>query len=158
MGNSLKQLFTAKNAWPAVIIVFFLVVYLFSLTFVSVDGDHAASLTYHIVGRDHDVMRPYFFYHGMMDVMVSAVPAQYESLETVPLLITAIAMILLVISILALVFGWLKQLNIDIKHRWLFALIILLASPEYFFLGLVLTLLRLLCCWWCWHICFCDSR
>jgi|GEM_PF-6576747 len=137
MAKNFQEYLRNNLAWILLVVAFFALIYVFALTFISIDGDHAAALTYHLVERNEDIQRPYFFYHGMMDVVVSLIPAEYEALETWSVFITATAAVALVIALITLLFEWLKQLNIPIKHRWLIALVILLASPEYFFFGLV---------------------
>lgn len=137
MTKNIQDYLRNNSAWILMVVAFFGLVYAFALTFVSIDGDHAAALTYHLVDRNEDIQRPYFFYHGMMDVVVSFIPAEYEALETWSVFITATVAIAMVIAIITLIFEWMKQLTIDIKHRWMIALVVLLASPEYFFFGLV---------------------
>lgn len=129
--------FIKNNTWVALVTVSFMLVYLFSLTFVAVDGDHAASLTYHLLDRNADLLQPFFAYHGMMDVVLSIFPADLEVLTSASLIITAVTAILMVIVILILVYEWFKQLDISPKQKWLAALVILLASPEFFYFGLV---------------------
>lgn len=137
MRKSLAVNLSENITWILVIVVAFLAVYAFSLTFVSIDGDHSSALTYHLVERNTDLQRPYFFYHGMMDVILSIVPANYDLIQTFSLGITAFAAIILVILIIILVFDWMEQLEISPKSKGLIVLVLLLASPEYFFFGLI---------------------
>lgn len=127
--------FKRDYAWLWLVVLAFVLVYLGSLTFVYVEGDDAATVAYHIMGRDPDFQLPYAPYHGMMDVVLSVFPADQDVLLVVAVLITAVAEIGMTVLILALAFDWMGELS------WLQKLVIagllLLAVPEFFYLGLV---------------------
>ncbi len=123
-----------EHRWFAVVLACFAVVYAASLTFVYVEGDDASSIAYHIYGRNHDVQPPYSPYHSTMDVVLSVLPANESLLRVTAISIASLAAVGLVSFILALTFQWLK--DVALPAKWLIAFVVLLASPEFFYLGL----------------------
>lgn len=124
-----------ENTWPFVIVITFALVYLSSMTFVYAEGDHAASIAYHLLGRDRDLQPPFAPYHGMMDLALSILPAQEAILRIASLLITSLATIGMTTLILVLVFDWIG--DVAPSRKWLITAIVMLASPELLYLGLV---------------------
>jgi hypothetical protein len=106
-----------------------------SLTFVYVEGDDAASVAYHLLGRDRDLQPPFAPYHGMMDLALSILPAQEATLRIASLFTTSLATIGMTILLLALVFDWIGELSAS--QKWLLAATLMAASPELLYLGLV---------------------
>jgi hypothetical protein len=128
-----------KSVWIVVVVILFGVVYQFSGTYVYIEGDDAASMAYHIAGRNRAFQPPYEPYHGMMDKMLGFLPAREELVRTVAFGTTRYANILMVVLILALVFDWLRTRGITRAPSWYLAVsvLVLLAVPELFYFGLV---------------------
>ena len=128
----------SNYAWVFIIIILFGVVYQISGTFVYVDGDDATSIAYHVMGRDKSMQLPYSPYHGMMDKVLSILPAQEELVRVTAFGATRLAAILMMILIFALVYDW---LNTSAKHTpaWHVFIVVttLIAAPEFFYFGLV---------------------
>jgi hypothetical protein len=120
--------------WFWVVIGCFALVYLFSLSFAYVEGDDASSIAYHLYGRNSAIQPPYSPYHSMMDTILGLLPINETLLRTVAVGLTSLAAIAIVLFMLAIGFDWLKTL--PLAPRWLIALVLLLASPEFFYLGL----------------------
>jgi len=121
--------------WILVVIIGFAVVYLLSLTFTYVEGDDALSIAYHLYGRDSSIQTPYSAYHSMMDRALGFLPVNEPLLRTTAIALTSIAAVALVILLLAIIFDWFK--DTALAPRSVIALAVLLASPEFFYLGLV---------------------
>jgi len=122
------------KSWLGVILVCFALVYAASLRFGYVEGDDASSIAYHLYGRNSAIQPPFSPYHSMMDTVLGLLPINEPLLRTVAVGLTSIAAVAVVIFTLALVFDWLKPLPLS---RGLIAGVVLLASPEFFYLGLV---------------------
>ncbi len=129
----------ADKAWILLVIFLFGVIYQFSGAYVYVEGDDAASIAYHLMGRDKAMQLPYSPYHGMMDKLLGVLPAEEEILRTTAFGITRYANILMVILILTLVFDWLRAFGRNFSSSWraFISITVLLAAPELFYLGLV---------------------
>ena len=110
-------------------------VYASSLTFVYVEGDDASAIMYHVLGRDPSIWPPYAAYNGMMDTLLSFLPAQEAFLRIFAISLSAVAGLIFAILTLYLVFEWLEIK--DGQQRAIMAFIALLAVPEQFFLGLI---------------------
>jgi hypothetical protein len=123
------------NRWIGLIVICFAVVYAASLTFGYIEGDDASSMAYHVYGRDSSIQPPYSPYHSMMDRVLGLLPSNETLLRTVGIALTSIAAVALVLFMLAIIFDWLK--STPLAPRWIIALAVLLASPEFFYLGLV---------------------
>lgn len=124
-----------RNRWILVVILIFGLVDALSLTFVYVEGDDATSIAFHALGRDASIQPPYGMYQGMMDVVLGVLPANEPLLRTVALLLSSVGACSLVVLTLALVFDWVGEFPAE--KRGLVAVVLLLASPEFFYLGLV---------------------
>ncbi|MBN1283774.1 MAG: hypothetical protein JXB47_00085 [Anaerolineae bacterium] len=124
-----------QAAWVLVVVLLFVLVYLGSLTFVYIEGDDAATVAYHIMGRNRDLQIPYAPYHGMMDVVLSTFPADQNTLLTGAVLITGVSTVIMTVLMLALAFDWVGE--VSWSQKLLIAALVLLASPEFFYLGLV---------------------
>jgi len=125
----------AINNYTAVVLVAFGIVYACSLSFAYVEGDDAMSIAFHALGRDTSLQPPYSPYHGMMDVALSVLPASEPVLRITAMAVTSLAATSMVILILSLVFDWLKE--VSEARKKIAALVILLASPEFFYFGLL---------------------
>jgi hypothetical protein len=121
--------------WFWVVIGYFAIVYLFSLSFAYVEGDDASSIVYHLYGRNSTIQPPYSPYHSMLDTVLGLLPINETLLRTAAVGLTSLAAIGIVLFMLAIGFDWLKTL--PLAPSWLIALVVLLASPEFFYLGLV---------------------
>ncbi len=121
--------------WFWVVIACFAVVYAASLSFAYVEGDDTSSIAYHLYGRNSAIQPPYSPYHSMMDAVLGLLPINEALLRTVAVGLTSLAAIGIVLFMLAIGFDWLKTL--PLAPRWLIALVLLLVSPEFFYLGLV---------------------
>ena len=120
--------------WFWVVIACFALVYVVSLSFAYVEGDDASSIAYHLYGRNSSIQPPYSPYHSMMDTVLGLLPVNEPLLRTVAVGLTSLAAIGIVLFMLAIAFDWLKTL--PLASRWLIGLVVLLASPEFFYLGL----------------------
>src|SRR5690349_12382843 len=121
--------------WWIAVVGLFAVVYSCSLTPAYTEGDDAASIAYHLFGRKPLIQVPYSAYQAMMDTVLAILPPQEAVLRTGGILITSIAMVGMVLLMLCLVFEW---LNVQERNqRLVAAIILLLVSPEFFYLGLV---------------------
>lgn len=121
----------------ALVILAFGIVYAFSLSFVYVEGDDAASIAFHALGRQASLQPPYAPYHGMMDTVLRLAPPVEPVLRLTAIILSATAAVSLVALMLLLVFDW-----VDVKpgpRRIVAALAILAITPEFYYLGLVYT-------------------
>lgn len=130
-------LFTFFTNYISIVAVVFGIIYACSLTFVYVEGDDAASVAYHALGRNPSVQPPYSAYHGMMDVVLGVLPANEPLLRVTAISLTALCAVAFVIFSLTLVFDWLGEADERIKS--ITALVILIAAPEIFYLGMIYT-------------------
>jgi hypothetical protein len=135
IGGCIPSLVRRENTWPLVIVITFALVYLSSMTFVYAEGDHAASVAYHVLGRDSGLQPPFAPYHGMMDVVLSILPAQEPILRIASLVVTSLAAVGMTTLILFLIFDWIR--DVAPSQKWAIAAILMLASPELLYLGLV---------------------
>jgi hypothetical protein len=121
----------------AMILLCFGVVYAASLSFVYVEGDDASTIAYHALGRHQGLQQRYSPYHGMIDVVLRVVPANEPVLRVTMFLLTALAAVAFVVLMLRVVNEWLP--NSRRSADGLVALVVLLAIPEVFYLGLIYT-------------------
>lgn len=126
-----------RLSWVLVVILIFGIIYAGSLTFVYVEGDDASSIAYHALGRDRALQPPYSVYHAGADLILSLLPAREHTLRVAAMTISSLAAICVGILMLALAFAWMD--GTSVVQKWLVALVVLLASPELFYLGLVYT-------------------
>jgi hypothetical protein len=103
-------------------------------SFTYVEGDDATSLAYHLLGRDAALQPPYAAYNGMMDRLLSFLPASEPVLRGAAFGLTALAAVVFVLLALKLAFDWLG--NVTPAQKTVAAGIVLLSCPELFFLGL----------------------
>lgn len=122
-----------RQGWLIIVLLSFALVYLRSLSFTYVEGDDAASLAYHVFGRDPAVQPPYSPYQGMMDVALGLLPARETLLIGVSIGLTSISAVWTTILTLRLVFDW---VGIPHRLRTMISTLLLLGTPEIFFLGL----------------------
>lgn len=112
----------------------FLVVYACSLSFVYVEGDDASTIAFHVLGRNADVQPPYSPYHGMIDKLLAGFPPNESLLRILALGLSSLATIGFVIVMLSLIFD---LLAVDKRLKGLAAFVVLLACPEFFYLGMI---------------------
>ncbi len=124
-----------RNRWILLVILIFGLVDAASLSFVYVEGDDATSIAFHALGRDASLQPPYGQYQGMMDVALGVLPADEPLLRMAAMLLGSVGACCMVLLTLALVFDWVG--DIPAEKRGLVAVVVLLASPEFFYLGLV---------------------
>lgn len=121
--------------WIFVVSVFFGLVYACALTFVYVEGDDATSIAYHALGRIPAIQPPYAPYHSMMDTLLSLLPSNEATLRYAAVGITAAAAVVLCLLILIIAYEW-APIPMQ-RLSWRAPLIVMLAAPEVFYLGLV---------------------
>lgn len=126
-GYSLEQL------WPLTVIAWFIVVYSMSLAFVYIEGDDAASIAYHLLGRDSSVQPPYTPYQGFMDLWLSLLRPSEETLRRAAMAATAFAAVYMTVVMLVIVFDWVKANAIQ---KIIISVVTMLGCPELSFLGL----------------------
>ena len=124
----------SRHAWILAVIVAFGIVYACSLSFVYVEGDDAASIAYHAMGRNTALQPRYSSYQAGMDVVLSVLPAKESVLRVAAMSISALAALCLVILMMSLVFDMLG--DVSGREKWVLALGAMLAIPEFFYLGL----------------------
>jgi hypothetical protein len=124
----------SRHAWVLAVIVAFGVVYACSLSFVYVEGDDAASIAYHAMGRNGALQPRYAPYQAGMDLVLSVLPANEGVLRVAAMSISALAALCLVILMMNLVFDMLGDLSN--REKWVLSLGAILAIPEFFYLGL----------------------
>jgi hypothetical protein len=146
----MKKISLVNNAWMLLVVIVFGIIYQFSSTYAYVDGDDATSIAYHLLGRDKTLQPPYSPYHGMMDKLLSILPAEEKLVRTVAFRITRYANILMVVITLLLSFNWLQSFGENYlpsgSRRILISVIVLFAIPELFYLGLVYSPTQLAMC------------
>lgn len=131
----MKSIVLERLSWPVAVILIFGVVYACSLALVYVEGDDAASIAYHAMGRNAELQRPYASYQAGADLLLKLLPANEPVLRVAAISLTSLAMVACLVLMLALVFDWLG--NLAVERKWLVVLVVLLAVPEFFYLGLV---------------------
>lgn len=129
----MQELFK-KKPYLSVALVFF-IVYIFSLTFVYVEGDDASTVAYHALGRDADFQEPYSPYHGMMDFVLGFLPAHEPLLRYVSITLSAISALIFVILSLKLIAAWVP--GESHKNLVYFIPLLPLIAPELLFFGLI---------------------
>lgn len=132
---SLKKYLSQPLYGMLLLVFFFSAIFSKSLTFVYIDGDDAASLSYHLLERDSSLQLPYAPYQGMADAALSLLPAQEHLLRVSAFLVTALAAVVFVSLLLSLLYAWVP--NSSQIPQWLIALALLLAMPEISYFGLV---------------------
>lgn len=125
--------YSLERLWPLTVIAWFAVVYGMSLTFVYIEGDDAASIAYHLLGQASSVQPPYSPYQGFMDLWLSLLTPNEETLRRTAMAATAFAAVYMTIVMLAIVFDWLMANSVQ---RIIITIVILLGCPELYFLGL----------------------
>lgn len=138
--------FTGKHhAWIVLVVALFGIVYACSLTFAYIDPDDAVSIEYHILGRNDVVQPPFERFQLGMDNLLSLLPAREPILRVWAMITTSLAALVFVVLILLLTFAC-----ADVHSPWLksiVALVLLLAAPEFLYLGLLYTpMLVGMCC------------
>lgn len=126
---------TGPIGW--VVLLAFVAVYLGGQSFVYVEGDDAATIAYHALGRNAAIQAPYSAYNGMMDLILSFLPAREPVVRIFAMAISSLAAITFVLFTLRLVGEWLGEKAR--RHFGWIAGITLLTIPELFFFGLVYT-------------------
>jgi hypothetical protein len=124
-----------SHSWIIAVLIIYAAIYARSLTFVYVEGDDASSVAYHALGRDAALQPPYSPYHGMMDVLLRPLPANEPTLRFVSIGLTALASPVMVMLMLTLAFRVLGLTSPWIRP--VATVVLLMAVPEFFFLGLV---------------------
>ena len=136
---------SAKKARPvgryllcgALIFLLFGLVYWRSLSFVYIEGDDATLVAYHALGRDLLLQPPYAAYTSMYDALFGMLPPRESTIRIGMLSLTAISLPILFFLMILLAGDWCASL--EYVPEWLSAALLLLATPEFFYLGLVLT-------------------
>jgi len=128
------------RSWPAyayvaVVVGAFAAVLSRALTFGYIEGDDAASVAYHIFGRNPALQLPYSPWQGMMDLWLALLPAREAVVRITAESVTSAATCGSVLLMMVLAFQWTELTNF--RHRLIAAAAILVAIPELFYLGLV---------------------
>jgi hypothetical protein len=120
--------------WFLPTIFVYVLVFWRSLIFVYIEGDDATSIAYHLLGRNINLQLPYSPYQGMMDTVMSLLPAREQVLLVTGMGLSALACVCFGYLLSRLVFDW----NRDIPPRAkpFITLLILFSAPELFYLGL----------------------
>jgi len=126
-----------RSAPYIVVAISFAIVYACSLTFVYIEGDDAASVAFHALGRDPALQPPYSPYHGMMDLILGLLPAQEATVRYAAISISAISAVLAMVLMVRLISELIP--GIDELHLSLISIFILLCVPEVFYLSMVYT-------------------
>lgn len=133
-----KWILAAKNnAWALIVLAVFGSVYACSLVFTYFDPDDALAIEYHVLGRNDAVQPPHERFQMAMDAILTLLPADEPILLTTAMGITSIAAIGLALLLLRLCFDW---MDVQVpRERALLAVAVLLAFPEFIYLGLLYT-------------------
>ncbi|NLX09282.1 MAG: hypothetical protein GXY36_06465 [Chloroflexi bacterium] len=123
------------SMWFLIPVMLFLLVFSNSLIFIYIEGDDAMSVAYHALGRNDSLQPPYQEYHVLMDKALSLLPADEEILLRAGIGLTSVAAVLMFFLMFRLALTWLAGYQLPAK--WLFAMAVLLAIPEFFYLGLL---------------------
>ncbi len=121
--------------WPVVVLLAFGLVYARSLTFEFAEGDDATSIAYHAMGRNEAMQPVYASYQSGADLLLSLTPPDEPTLRVLAIALTSVAMVVCTVLMLMLVFDMLG--DAAVRRRGGFALLVVLAIPELFYLGLV---------------------
>jgi hypothetical protein len=105
-----------------------------SLVFIYIEGDDATSIAYHLLERNTYLQLPYSPYQGMMDTVMSLLPAQEQVLRVTGMGLSAIAGICFGYLLSRLVFEWNR--DIPAGARPIIPLLILFCAPELLYLCL----------------------
>lgn len=124
-----------KYMWVFMLGAAFILIYWLALTPVYFESDFTFAITYHLLGGDSTLQAPYTARQGMMDLVLSLLPEKEGWLRIGAVAITSIAMTMMMLLMLGLVFEWIGGLSS--AQRLLVTIVVLLASPEFFYLGLV---------------------
>lgn len=119
------------------ILIMFALIYFCSLTFRYIEGDDAASVAFHALGRNAALQPPYSAYHGMMDIFLYLLPADEAIIRHAALSITALSAIIAMILMMDLIREWFPDFRGF--RAALITVLILLSSPEVFYLGMTYT-------------------
>lgn len=115
----------------------FCLVYVFSLTFVYVEGDDATSIAYHALGRRPGVQPPYAPYQSLMDRILDFLPNSEHLLLVVAMSLTALGAMLFAACIAQ--FSRLMFPNKPGSTSLCNAIAVTIMCPEIFYFGLVYT-------------------
>lgn len=117
--------------------IFFGIVYVCSLSLVYVEGDDAASVVFHALGRNVNLQPPYSPYHGMMDIFLGLLPASEMVVRSSAILMSAVFSVVMVALIIRLISDLLPDLE-----NWKLSIVsvaMLLCIPEIFYLSITYT-------------------
>ena len=118
------------------VVLAFALVYSCSLSLVYVEGDDAAIVAYHALGRNPDIQPSYSPYQSMMDALLTVLPAREDTVRRTAMVLTAVSAPALVYLMMLLAFDWSAEIR---QHRkWPLVAVMLLTIPEFFYLGMVL--------------------
>lgn len=122
-------------AYVAVVVGAFAAVLSRALTFGYIEGDDAASVAYHVLGRNPALQLPYSPWQGMMDRWLALLPAREPVLRVTAEGVTSAAACASVLLMMALAVQWTALATP--RQRICAAAAVLVAAPELFYLGLV---------------------
>lgn len=120
----------------ALVLAAFAFVFWRSIAFVYVEGDDAQIVAHHAMGGDATVEPVYSAYESMFDAVLALLPPREDVIRITALGLTAACAPLLFSLMLLLAFDWSEEWP---NHRAASAAVMLLAVPEFYYLGMVLT-------------------
>jgi hypothetical protein len=131
---------SARQSWSGyayvtVVVCTFAAVLSGALTFGYIEGDDAASIAYHLLGRNSAVQLPYSPWQGMMDRWLELLPAREPVLRVAAEASTSAAACVSVVLMLMLALAWTRITKP--REQACAAVAVLLAVPELFYLALV---------------------
>lgn len=119
----------------ASVVLIFIIVYTFSLTFLYVEGDDASTVAYHALGRNADFQQPYSPYHSMMDFVLGLLPASEPLLRHVSIGFSALSALMFAFLSLKIIAAWLP---VGANKNFIYFIPLLpLIVPELLFFGLI---------------------
>ena len=124
----------SKYLYIWIVILIYIVILSCSLTFSYVEGDDAIMLSHHVLGRDAAIQTKWPIYHSMIHVFLYALPTNEPILRVTAILISSLSIIAVTILSLTIAFIWFPSVTNQTKA--LAALMLLLAMPELFYMGL----------------------
>jgi hypothetical protein len=134
--KDVKQNVDTIFCYVLVFLAFGFVFYL-SLSFVYVEGDDASIVAYHALGRNPTLQPAYSVYQSMMDAVLSLLPARESIVRVAAMTMTTLSVPILFLLMVLLAIDWVGELLP--YPRWQLVAIMLLAVPEFYYLGMVLT-------------------
>ena len=119
------------------VILAFTLVYARSLALVYIEGDDAALVAYHAMGRIPGLQQIYSPYESLFDAALTLLPPREAVIRSAAMTLTAFSAASLFYLMMVLTFRWVPELQKT--GRLLFVATMLFAIPEIYYLGMVIT-------------------